>query len=98
VYGIVLLGCAIAFTILTRVILRAQRGRNRRLAAAIGADYKGKLSLACYVAAVPLAFVHQGIADALYVIVALIWLVPDPRIESKLQASEHAESAISESR
>ena len=91
VYGIVLLGCAIAFTILTRTILRAQHGRNRRLAAAIGSDLKGKLSLAFYVAAIPLAFVHQAIADVLYVSVALIWLVPDRRIESKLD-TEHGEA------
>jgi uncharacterized membrane protein len=96
VYGIVLLGCAIAFTILTRTILRAQRGRNHRLAAAIGADYKGKLSLACYAAAVPLAFVHQTIADGLYVLVALIWLVPDSRIEAKLNASESSEVVLTE--
>jgi uncharacterized membrane protein len=91
VYGIVLLGCAIAFTILTRTILHAQHGRNHRLAAAIGADYKGKLSLACYIAAVPLAFLNQTIADVLYVLVALIWFVPDRRIESKLEA-ERAEA------
>ena len=94
-YGIVLLGCAIAFTILTRTILRAQHGRNRKLAAAVGSDVKGKLSLAFYVAAIPLAFVHQTIADALYVAVALIWLVPDRRIESKLDA-EHAEVVVAE--
>jgi uncharacterized membrane protein len=95
VYGIVMLGCAIAFTILLRTILRAQPGRNRRLAAAIGEDYKGKLSLACYAAAVPLAFVHESIADALYVVVALIWFIPDRRIEAKLQAVE-VESALPE--
>ena len=96
-YGIVLLGCAIAFTILVRVILHAQHGRNRRLAAAIGADYKGKLSLACYLVAVPLAFVHQAISDALYVLVALIWLIPDSRIESKLNAGEPTEASLPES-
>ena len=94
-YGLVLLGCAIAFTILTRTILRAQHGSNRRLAAALGSDIKGKLSLAFYVAAIPLAFVHQTIADVLYVAVALIWLVPDRRIESKLDA-EHAEPIVAE--
>ena len=94
-YGIVLLGCAIAYTILTWTILHAEHGRNRRLAAAIGSDIKGKLSLAFYVAAIPLAFVHQAIADVLYVSVALIWLVPDRRIESKLEA-EHAEAVVPE--
>ena len=95
VYGVVLLGCAIAFTILTRTILHAQHGRNRRLAAALGSDFKGKLSLAFYVAAIPLAFVHQTIADILYVAVALIWFVPDRRIESKLDA-EHTEAIVVE--
>ena len=94
-YGVVLLGCAVAYTILTWTILHAQHGRNRRLAAAIGSDFKGKLSLAFYVAAIPLAFVHQAIADVLYVSVALIWLVPDRRIESKLEG-ERAEAVVPE--
>ena len=94
-YGLVLLGCAVAYTILTWTILHAQHGRNRRLAAAIGSDVKGKLSLAFYIAAIPLAFVHQAIADVLYVSVALIWLVPDRRIESTLE-SEHADAVVSE--
>jgi len=89
VYGIVLLACAISFTILLRTILAAHHGTNRRLAAAVGSDFKGKLSIAFYVAAIPLAFVHQAIADALYVLVALIWLVPDPRIESRLHSAEN---------
>ncbi len=46
---------------------------------------KGKLSLALYAVAIPLAYVHRLIADGLYVVVALIWLIPDPRIESKLK-------------
>ena len=92
VYGVVLLCCALAYTILLRTILAAQDGRNARLAAAVGSDFKGKLSLAFYVAAIPLAFVHQAIADALYVIVLLIWLVPDARIESRLGKSNERES------
>jgi uncharacterized membrane protein len=91
-YGTVLLCCALAYTILLRTILAAQGGRNARLAAAIGSDRKGKLSLAFYVAAIPLAFVNQVIADALYVIVLLIWLVPDPRIESRLEESDERDS------
>jgi uncharacterized membrane protein len=83
IHSVVLLCCGLAFTILLRTILAAQGGTNARLAAAVGSDLKGKLSLAFYVAAIPLAFVHQAIADALYVIVVLIWLVPDPRIESR---------------
>jgi uncharacterized membrane protein len=92
VYGLVLLCCGLAYTILLRTILAAQGGRNARLATAVGSDLKGKLSLAVYVAAIPLAFVHRAIADALYVIVLLIWLVPEPRIESRLGESTERES------
>jgi uncharacterized membrane protein len=92
VYGIVLLLCAIAFTILLRTILAAHP-LNARLAEAIGSDFKGKLSLVLYAAAVALAFVHRAIADALYVIVALIWLVPDPRIESRFRGATEQESS-----
>ena len=81
IYGVVLLMAAVAFTILMRSLL-AQQGPGSRLARAIGDDAKGRLSLALYAAAIPLAFVNQWISDAIYVTVALIWLVPDPRIES----------------
>jgi uncharacterized membrane protein len=84
VYGFVLLMAAVAFTILQSVLVAAQ-GPDSRLAAALGSDAKGKVSLALYMAAIPLAFVNQWISDALYVAVALLWLVPDPRIESKLK-------------
>jgi uncharacterized membrane protein len=84
VYGTVLLMAAVAYTILKEVLVVAQ-GPGSRLEAALGSDLKGKVSLALYLAAIPLAFVNQWIADALYVSVALIWLVPDPRIESRLQ-------------
>ena len=79
----VLLLAAVAYTILQRTILKHQ-GPDSRLAAALGKDRKGTLSLACYVLAIPLAFVHQWISDGLYVFVALLWLIPDRRIESKL--------------
>jgi len=84
VYGFVLLMAAVAFTILQSVLVTEQ-GPDSRLAAALGSDTKGKLSLALYMAAIPLAFVNEWISDALYVAVALIWLVPDRRIESKLK-------------
>jgi uncharacterized membrane protein len=83
VYGVVLLGAAIAYTILQRSLV-GLHGHNAKLAAAVGSDAKGKLSIALYVAAIPLAFVEQWISDGIYVLVALIWLVPDTRIESKL--------------
>ena len=79
-YGIVLLMAAIAYIILQRSIIRNE-GRHAMLAAAIGADWKGKLSMALYLAAIPLAFVNPWISIGLYVLVALIWLVPDKRIE-----------------
>jgi uncharacterized membrane protein len=80
-YGVVLLGCGLAFTILVRTLL-AKHGVNSRLAMAIGNDRKGNLSLVGYAIAIPLAFVHQALAGALYAGVALMWLVPDRRIES----------------
>jgi len=83
VYGVVLLLAAIAYTILLRSILALQ-GPSSKLAAAVGNDVKGKVSLALYILAIPSSFVRQWIADGLYVLVALIWLIPDRRIESKL--------------
>jgi uncharacterized membrane protein len=82
-YGVVLLMCGVAFTILLRALL-AVPGGNPRLAAAVGSDVKGKLSLVLYASAIVLAFVNQWIADAIYVTVALMWLVPDRRIEREL--------------
>jgi uncharacterized membrane protein len=89
VYGFVLLMAAIAYYILQRAII-AQQGRDSLLAAAIGRDWKGKLSPLCYLAAMPLAFVSPWIAIGLYVFVALLWLVPDRRIECALAKREKA--------
>jgi uncharacterized membrane protein len=83
VYGAVQLCAALAYTILVRTILAAD-GPDSKLAKAIGGDFKGNLSLALWAMAIPLAFLHQLIADALYVSVALMWLVPDRRIERHL--------------
>ncbi|HEY4565448.1 MAG TPA: TMEM175 family protein [Thermoanaerobaculia bacterium] len=85
-YGVDMLLCAIAFTILARVLV-AHHGKDSTLAIAIGNDHKGKTSLLLYVVAIPLAFVDPRIALALYVTVAVIWLAPDRRIE-KLIAKE----------
>ncbi len=82
-YGAVLLMAAVAYTILESTIIAAQ-GPGSRLAAAVGTDFKGKLSIALYAAAVALAFVNQWISDGLYIVVALMWLVPDRRIESRV--------------
>ena len=83
-YGCVLLMAAIAYYILQRTII-AKEGRDSLLAAAIGPDWKGKLSPALYLASIPLAFVHPWISNAVYVFVALLWLVPDRRIERVLE-------------
>ena len=83
VYGAVLLMAGVAFLILEKTIIRYQ-GAHSKLKAAVGKDIKGKASAALYMIAIPLAFVHQLIADAIYVAVALIWLIPDRRIESSL--------------
>ena len=80
IYGAVLLCAAIAYTILTRVIIQVQ-GAHSKLKAAIGSDVKGYVSLACYVAAILSTLVRHEIAWGFYVLVALIWLVPDRRIE-----------------
>jgi len=80
IYGVVLLMAAISYTILQMTIIAGQ-GMSSKLARAIGSDFKGKLSMALYVASIPLAFVHQLISDVIYVTVALMWLVPDRRIE-----------------
>src|SRR6266446_7472070 len=82
-YGMVLLMAAIAYWILQGTIIRPQ-GRNSLLASAIGGDWKGKLSPALYFAAIPLSFLRPWIANGLYVLVALLWLVPDRRIERAL--------------
>ena len=87
-YGVVLLLAAVAYTILQATLMR-QRDHNAALAQAIQRDGKGKVSLVLYLAAIPLAFVATAAAIALYVIVALIWLVPDRRIERVL--TEHHE-------
>ena len=83
VYGAVLLMAGIAFKILLLTILR-QQGPGSKLAAAVGRDFKGNLSVGLYALAIPLAFVSPWLAGALYGSVALLWLVPDRRIETSL--------------
>jgi TMEM175 potassium channel family protein len=80
-YGVVLAMAAVGYNLLQRAII-ARNGRDSRLATAVGRDLKGKLSLAAYVAAIPLSFISPWIGIALYVTIAFIWLVPDRRIES----------------
>ena len=87
IYGVILLLAACAYTMLQATIIRLEGARSR-LHRAVGSDAKGKASLAMYSAAVGLAFVRPWIADALYVAVALVWFVPDRRIESTLREAE----------
>jgi uncharacterized membrane protein len=82
-YGVVLFLSSVAWALLQSAIV-GQQGPGSRLAAAVGNDVKGRLSTAVYAVAIPLAFVRQWISAALYILVALMWLVPDRRIESQL--------------
>ena len=90
-YGIVLACAAVSYIILQRRII-AVNGHDSRLAVALGSDFKGKLSLALYLAAIPLAFARPWIAIVLYVTVALSWLVPDTRIEALVNRSTREET------
>ena len=83
VYGLVLLAAAISYTLL-QVTIVAHQGPASKLASAVGRDFKGKLSMLLYLVAIPLAFSVRALSVAIYVIVALIWFVPDRRIESRL--------------
>jgi TMEM175 potassium channel family protein len=82
-YGVVLLLAAMAYFILVRALI-ALHGRHSTLATAIGGDFKGKISPLLYAVAIPLAFVNPWVAFGIYVLVAVIWIVPDPRIEKRL--------------
>jgi uncharacterized membrane protein len=79
-YGVVLLMSGLSFVILTRSLI-LHHGKNSVLAKSIRGDFKGKVSVALYAAAIPLAFVNVWLACAIYVCVAAMWIVPDPRIE-----------------
>ena len=83
-YGVVMLGAAVAYFILTRALI-ALHGRDSVLATALGRDRKGKISMVFYLVAIPVAFVHPWISCALYVLVAVMWLIPDRRIEKTLR-------------
>jgi len=83
VYGGVLLAAAIAYYLLQSAII-ADQGPSSRLAVAVGKDLKGKISPVLYMSAIPLAFFREWIAGAIYVAVALMWLVPDRRIEKRI--------------
>lgn len=85
-YGGVLLMAAVAYAILVQAIIAAEHGESL-VARAVGRDLKGYASIVLYAIAIPLAFVVQWLAQALYVLVALMWLVPDRRIEKRIPES-----------
>jgi uncharacterized membrane protein len=80
VYGVVLLAAAVAYYVLQQTIIAAQ-GERSMLRQAVGGDWKGKVSPVLYLAGIGLTYVGAGLAQAIYLLVALIWLVPDKRIE-----------------
>ncbi len=94
-YGVVLLMAGIAYLVLQRQILRSE-GPQSVLATALGPDVKGKVSPLLCVLAIGAAFVHPGIAYALYLVVALIWLIPDRRIERALTEAPGRSDAAGE--
>jgi uncharacterized membrane protein len=88
VYGMVLLMAGVAYFILTKALIQLH-GKDSTLAKAIGRDKKGKLSIVAYAVAIPLAFAHPWIAASGYVLVALMWLIPDRRIERNVSQTSH---------
>jgi uncharacterized membrane protein len=94
-YGVILLLAGIAYLLLQDAILR-QEGRNSTLGAAVGSDWKGKTSLLIYAIAIPVAFLRPWMAGALYVVGALMWLVPDRRIERRVSHPGSEVSTVGE--
>jgi uncharacterized membrane protein len=92
VYGLVLLSAALAYYLLQTVIVHHEGGRSSAVGRALGRDFKGRLSPFAYVAAMALAFVAPWVSSALYVGVALTWLVPDRRLAGLATESERADS------
>jgi uncharacterized membrane protein len=92
-YGVVLMFSGVAYYILEQTIIRSQ-GPNSRLRAAVGNEAKGKISVVLYLVAIPLAFVHQLLSDAIYALVALSWLIPDRRIEQRFAEEAEREERL----
>ena len=84
IYGVVLVMAALSYTLLQNKLVHHSKGENAELGEAVGGDIKGKISLAAYVLAIPLAFVYEHISHAIYALVALMWIIPDRRIERKI--------------
>jgi uncharacterized membrane protein len=89
-YGVVMLLAAVAYFILVRVLI-SLHGQDSPLAVALGSDFKGKVSVVLYAVAIPLSLMSPLLACAVYVFVAVVWLVPDRRIENVLAAPGHAQ-------
>src|SRR5262249_48907696 len=87
IYGVVLFMAGVAYQILQRLII-ADQGTGSKLRDMVGMDVKGKTSAALYAVAIAIAFLSHWVSLGIYVLVALIWLAPDPRIEAKLQSEE----------
>jgi uncharacterized membrane protein len=85
-YGVVMVMAGLAYYFLTHSLI-AHHGRDSALAAAVGSDWKGILSVVMYAVAIPLAFVNPWVAFALYVTIALVWVLPDRRIERRIQST-----------
>jgi uncharacterized membrane protein len=90
-YGIILFLAAVAYYILSRVLLKVHGGQSL-LAEALGSDLKGKISIVIYLSAIGCAFLATWLALTLYVLVAVLWLIPDRRIEKILEGSSHKEN------
>ena len=89
IYGGVLLMAAIAYTFLTRALIQ-HHGKDSPLALALGKDFKSKISLLCYVSAVGLSFLNQWLSMALYIFVAILWFIPDRRIEKVIYSASES--------
>ena len=87
-YGVVLLMAAIAYWFLQCAII-SEHGRDSRIAAALGPDWKGKLSPVCYLMAIGLTFVNEWLAEAIYVLVAAIWFIPDRRLAKMVEKKQN---------
>jgi uncharacterized membrane protein len=82
-YGFILLMCAISYTLLQNSIIK-QQGSESLLAKAVEKDLKGKITLTCHIIALPLAFVSPWVSEMLFIAVALLWIIPDQRIEKQI--------------
>jgi uncharacterized membrane protein len=82
-YGVVLVFAGIAYFILTRALI-ALHGSKSAIATALGRDFKGKISVVVYLAAIPISFVNRWISFGIYMLVAIMWLIPDRRIEKTM--------------